>query len=271
MMKSAFAMCLVAALLCAADARELLRQSSAACTTYPYSGRSSVEKCPCSGTSKHGRNNFKGNFKMKQFHFDQDKQQIMCDGEVTGTYDTGHKQQHCESTPITIPITVETCGTRTCASPGGSCKSWLNAPSPRNSGQGCGSLVKLTDVLNCEASELLGKNSKHCGASTCPLVSIYIGDENGCEFNGGGFDVTLARVELLLGGYHDNDILGELVCVLGNLLEIEADLTLVVDVLNLWLGGCYNNNECSLLSEVDCAVESILSALDVTAAFGFHL
>ena len=47
----------------------------------------------------------------------------------------------------------------------------------------------------------------------------------------------------------------------GNLLDIDGDKNHMCGVLNTWMGGCNNREECTLLGEVGVAVEDILGGL----------
>lgn len=267
MMKSTFTICFLVTVLCAAEARELLVASAPpAVTTYTYSGPRSINHCPCSGKSKDGNNDFQGHWKMKNFRVDENNQ-MWCDGEVTGTWGSGRNKKRCDNHPMSWPMTVEYCGTSQFRSPGGTCSDWCNARSRSNSGPGCSSLINLPEVLNCKSTDLIGRNSQTCGASHCPLLSLRFGEPSGCDMSVNGADFKLGQIEVIVGG-QDGGIFDELLCLVGNLLDIDGDKNHMCGVLNTWMGGCNNREKFSLLGEVGVAVEDILGDLGLTGHGG---
>jgi len=265
MMKSGSTLCLLVTLLCAFGAHDVLGDDNS-CVTYNFHGPNSINQCPWSGKCKHGKKSFKGTLKVKEFYLDENKQ-LVCDGEVTGSWGRKHKE-HCQDYPVKqIPVQLEKCGNRRFHSPGGKCSDWCNAEPGCNSGLHCGEICKVPEYLGCTAVELTGDgssqrkllgNKRTCGHDKCDVIALFLGPfdvDVGC-----GCEIEFEEVEIIIGGY-DQGILDELICLIGYLLDTGCDADWLVKLLNIWLGGCNSPSECGILSDVNASLGDIVKQM----------
>jgi len=214
-----------------------------------------MNACPCSGKSTDNKKKFNGHWQFQNFRWEG--KQMVCDGVMQGTWSpmSGNgPSTPCAPAPVTMPVNWGPCEPeQTCPAPPGSCNSWLSPPSGSNSGLLCG----LPGALGCSPAQLAGHGRWPQGGE-CPVLNLQVGS---VKTKLAGTEVAIEPTNVTIGA-QENDTLGALLCLIGNLLGTNNwSGTWALDLCNIWLKLVNNPSQCGLIGTVERVASGALSIL----------